>query len=486
MLRFCVFVLAVCSLDMSARGADAVTPKGNWRFQFQANEAVNVLVTFTEQDGTWKADIADVFPPIAGPNMQPLKLTLKNVKLKGDSVEFTVLAMTSEILTFQGLLAKDGKKINGSIKDLSGKLGVLELLPTKLKKLTDDIELAREEFATLENGPVLFITGLAILGKAAEKKIAVEEVRSIIDRLSKAAALYGARWEQHMALKLANTLATQEGFADMAMSQAQRTERMLGDEAPTATQIEIQQVMALALTKAGKADEAKKVQQTILKLEARDATEFAKFLVPFETPAYAGRKAKSDRVALVEFFTASEEESCFAPTAAVEGLLKSHKPSEAVVLQYHVPAGGSDPLMNKDGLTRQFSMFNKLAAPVVLVNGKPLSRTGAGSGEAKDRYKQLTDLVNEQLELPPGAKLGVTIEKDAKGLKATAKVSELEKPGEKMVLKFVVYEPLVLPQQCGAWDAGRSQGHPADQEGSGAQRGGEHRRDAHGVDEVPR
>ena len=159
----------------------------------------------------------------------------------------------------------------------------------------------------------------------------------------------------------------------------------------------------MALTKAGKADDAKKVQQTILKLEARDATEFAKLLVPYETPAYAGRKAKSDRVALVELYTGSEEESCFAPTSAVEGVLKSYKPSRGRGTRVPPPGHvAPDPMMNKDGINRQFLMFKQIAAPLVLVNGKPLSRTGAGTGEAKDRFKQLTDLVNEQLELPPG------------------------------------------------------------------------------------
>lgn len=444
MLRFFTFLVVFGWASASlCQAADPITPKGNWRFQFQATEAVNVLVTFTEQDGAWKADIADVFPPIAGPNMQPLKLSIKSFKFKGDAVDFAVAANASEILTFQGILAKDGKKINGSIKDIGGKLAVIELLPTKLKKLSDDVELIREEFATLENGPYLFSAGLAILGKAAEKKIPIEEARSIVDRLTKSASVYGTRWEQNIALKLANTLSAQAGFAELGLAQAQRTERMAGDDAGTSVQIEIQQAIVLALTKTGKADEAKKVQQTILKLEARDATEFAKLLVPYETPAYGGRKAKSDRVALVELFTGSEEESCFAPTSAVEGVLKSYKPSEAVVLEYHVPAGAPDPLMNKDGLNRQFLMFKQIAAPLVLVNGKPLSRTGAGTGEAKERYKQLTDLVNEQLELPPGAKLAVTIEKDAKGLKATAKVSDLDKPGDKVTLRFVVIEPTV-------------------------------------------
>ena len=214
MLRFftCLFVLCLATSSFSS-AADPITPKGNWRFQFQASETVNVLVTLTEQDGAWKADIADVFPPIPGPNMQPLKLTIKNFKLKADSLDFSVMAGTSEIFTIQGVLAKDGRKINGSIKDISGKLGVIELLPTKLKKLSDDVDLAREEFAALETGPYLFVAGVAILNKAAEKKIAMEEARSIVDKLTKSATLYGPRWEQNIALKLANTLSAQEGFA---------------------------------------------------------------------------------------------------------------------------------------------------------------------------------------------------------------------------------------------------------------------------------
>ena len=86
----------------------------------------------------------------------------------------------------------------------------------------------------MEAGPELFDAGFAVLGQAAAKKVPAEEVRGVADRLVKAAAGYGPRWERTVALRLATTLADQEGHAEVALDQARRAERMLGDDSPVA------------------------------------------------------------------------------------------------------------------------------------------------------------------------------------------------------------------------------------------------------------
>jgi thiol-disulfide isomerase/thioredoxin len=366
------------------------------------------------------------------------------LSVKGDRVSFAIELAGREAFNFDGVLAADGKKLVGSVSKFGGALGVTELFPSKLKKLTDPIDLAREDFAQLDVGQPLFDAGFLLAGKAAEKKMTPEEARGLADKLTKSATLYGARWERTVAVRLASAFAEQEGFADVALSQAQRAERMLTDDAPVATQMEVIETVARALTKAGKAEDAKKYAATLAKLELRDATEYAKSVLTFDTPEYKGRMAKSDRVALVEVFTGAECPPCVAVDVAFDALLKSYKPSDVVFVQYHIHVPGPDPLTSPEGMERGIALFGeRLSAPAVLINGKPVGRGGGPATAGKAKYTEFSEALNAALETPAAAKLTLTVAKDEKGHKATAKVTDLEKPGEKVALRFAVVEEQV-------------------------------------------
>ena len=77
--------------------------------------------------------------------------------------------------------------------------------------------------------------------------------------------------------------------------------------------------------------------------------------------------------------------------------------------------------------------------PSVRVNGKAVGK----GAEAKDLYAELVEAVNADLEKPAGAKVALSAAKDEKGVKLTAKVTDLDKPGEKVVLRFAVTEETV-------------------------------------------
>ena len=227
----------------------------------------------------------------------------------------------------------------------------------------------------------------------------------------------------------------------MAVAQAQRAERMLADDAPVAMQLEVNAAVADALTKAGKADDAKKYAVVLAKLEARDAAEYAKATLTFDTPEFKGRKAKGERVAVVELFTGAEWDGGGAVAAAFDGLRKTYKPADVVFLQYHVHAPAPDPLSTIEGMQRTMTLFGRqMAGPSLRVNGKVVGGKGA---EAKALYGELTEAVNAELEKPAAAKLALTAAKDEKGIKVTAKVTDLEKPGEKITLRFAVTEETV-------------------------------------------
>lgn len=415
--------------------ADPPKPTGNWKFQFTEGQTITFLLAFSEEDGKWVGDFIGSNPQLRA---EP-KVT--NLSVKGETVRFGIELGTREAFNFEGVLAKDGKKLVGSVSKFGGPLEVTEMYPSKLKKLTDPVDLAREDFAQREGGKEWFDAGFTVAGKMAEKKLAAEDARAVADKLTKAAAAYGPRYELHVALKLANAFAAQEGFAEVAVAQAQRAERMLTDDSPITTQMEVNGAVADALTKAGKADDAKKYATALAKLEARDAAEYAKFLVTFETPEFKGRKAKSERVALVELFTGAEWQGGIALSAAFDGLLKTYKPTDVVLLQYHLHVPRPDPLTAPDGMERAFKLYGeRLSAPSVQVNGKVV---GAKAPSAKTLYGELVEAINAELEKPAAAKIALSAAKDDKGVKVTAKVTDLEKPGEKVTLRFAVTEETV-------------------------------------------
>jgi hypothetical protein len=420
----------------AATAADA-PPTGRWKFRLdEQGGAVTFLFNFAQSDGKWVGDFLSASAKLK----QEPKFT--SVQVTGDNLKFTLAFGDQEFLSFDGVVAKDGKKITGSVSQFGGPLRVTELLPSQLKTLDDPIELAREDLVQMEAGPELFATGYAVLGQAAAKQLPAEEVRGIVDRLVKASAGYGPRWERTVALRLATTLAGQEGHAAVALDQARRAERMLADDSPATLQMEVFGTLARVAEKAGKSDEAKKYAAMVQKLEARDFADFAKTALRFTPEPYKGRKGKGDRAVLVEVFTGTECAPCAAVDLAAQGLIRSFQPAEVIVLEYHLPVSGPDPLMSQDGLER-FESYGLRAAPSVRINGKAGPPVPGAAAEATEKYKELRKLVEEQLEAPAPVKLTLTATPGEKGTTARATVSGLEKPGERTVLRFVLVEPRV-------------------------------------------
>lgn len=451
MTRLLQAALAVIAL---AAPAVAAPPVGNWKFRASLPSQrgpveITFLIAFTDTDGKWAADIVGTNPEL---RVEP-KVT--GVAVNGEAVKFAIEFSKGDVAyEFEGIASKDGKKLTGSYSLLGGPLRVTELVPTKLRKLSDPFELAREEFAQTDGGQPLFDAGYVVLARAAEKKLTADEVRGIAEKLTKAAAGYGPRWERATALKLAETLAGQEGLGEVAVTQARRAERMLTDDTPIAVQMLVLDTVAKVLTKSGKAADAKKYEADLAKLEAQDQAAYAKETLSFETPAFAGRKAKSGRVAVVEVFTGAEHAPSAPADAAYDGLLKTFKPADVLFLSYHIHFPAADPLANEDSMARAMAATkddkeDQDPAPKLFVNGKdPLKgkeppKGGAPGGAAKWRYAGGRAAIEKDLEEAARAKLSLSVAKGEKGLTVKAAVSELDKPGEKVRLRFAVVEPVV-------------------------------------------
>lgn len=398
-----------------------------------------MLISFATKDGKWTAEYLGSSAEL---NIKP---AVSSVKIDGDVVQFALSSMGREIVNFDGALSKDKKKLNGSLSVLGGRLRTTTMYPTALAKLDDDFAVAREALAQTEDGPDVFDPAFAVLGQAGAKKLPADEARGVVERVNKSAAAFGARWERETALRLVTTLVAQEGLTELAIAQAKRAERLLTDEDTAATRLAVLEALVAALTKAGKADEAKPFAAQVAKLELRDFAEYSKTNPPFKPEPFAGRKGKSEKAAVVEVFTGAECPPCVAVDLAFDGLLKAYKPTEVILLQYHVHIPRPDPLTSPDGMDRAEYYDDKIeGAPTLFISGK-LGATSGGAAPASERfYKQFRGVIDDLIEKPAGMKLALAVSKGEKGgFSAKATVSDLETPGEKVMLRFVLAEERV-------------------------------------------
>jgi hypothetical protein len=426
-------------LALLAGPVGAAGPAGTWKFRFADGEQpVTLLLALSEAGGRWTGD----FIGSSAQLVQEPKFAA--VAVAGDGVRFALTFGGRPFIDFDGVLAKDGKKLSGSYTTRpGGQLLLTDLHPSKLKKLDDTTALARENVAQFDAGPELFAAGFAVADAAGAKKVPVEEVRGLADKLAKAAAAYGGRWEQSVALKLATALAGQKGYEDVALAQARRSERMLSDDAPAATQLDVFDALARVLAAAGKPDDAKKYDAAAARVEAKDAADYAKSVVTFPFEKFV-RKGKGDRAVLAEVFTGAECPPCVAVDVAADALLMTYSPADVIVLQYHFHVPDPDPLTSPDGMERVAHYADVIrAAPLVLLNGKPVTPGGGPLSAAKGKYAELRAAIEPLLEKPAGVKLAVSVAKGAKGYTAKATVSDLETPGEKVSLRFVLAEEVV-------------------------------------------
>jgi hypothetical protein len=433
------FVLALTlSLPLAATAADP--PAGTWRLSLPVGrgQELVLLFAFAEKDGKWTGEILD---SSLKAEAQP-KLT--DLAVKDGHVKFGVSIAGRGVLSFDGVLTKDKKKIAGSIAAGGGDLVLADLHPSGLKKLDDPFELARDTLAHAEEGAALFDPAFEVLSQAAAKKLPADEVRRVVERVNRASAAFGPRWERATALRLTTTLLGQEGLADVALAQARRAERMLTDDDEIATRLEVLQTLTRALTAAGKADEAKPLRAQIAKLETRDYLDYAKTHPPFKPDPFTGRKGKSDRAVLVELFTGAECPPCAAADLAFDGLLKTYKPTDVVLLQYHFHVPAPDPLTSPDGMDRARYYQDQIeGAPTAFVGGKMGPEGGGPASASEKKYKAFREQIDAALEKPGGVKVALSAAKADKGYTAKAAVTDLEAPGEKVVLRFALAEDRV-------------------------------------------
>ncbi len=383
-------LLAGVSLGQAGEG---VGPAGTWKITLPLAEKIGDkplwLVKLDNKDGKWIGTVS------AHAENMP-EATLEKLSVTKDTLRFS-LKMPNLVFPFEFRLpAEKSAKLYGILKR-GGGVNPAEMEQTTLADLSER-ELLKEALATRKENTTILRSALALIETASANKAKAEEVRSWAARASKAAGAYGPRWHREILLALIEMLDKQKGYESIALTYARQAERMLEDTDRPAIRKRVLEGLSNALTKAGKADEAKEVETRIKKID-----------LTIKPMPFAGRKGKSDRVVLVELFTGAECPPCVAADLAFDALGKTFKPGEVVRLQYHLHVPGPDPLTNPDSEARAdyYSRFVR-GTPTVLADGKPLAPGGGGTSAGWDKYDEYVEELTPMLEGIAKVKLQAT------------------------------------------------------------------------------
>ncbi len=263
-------------------------------------------------------------------------------------------------------------------------------------------QLYRETIPALGGDPIAVEFAEAALSKADAYGLAPEDIKTLVGVIDADAKKYGPRFEALAAGRLATTLAGQTGTAALAVPYAERAASAPG-LAPRA-KAQALKVLVVALEKSGKADALPKVRDELEALEVGLDAEYEKGLPEIKPEPYKGRAdAKANKVAVVELFTGAQCPPCAPADVGFDALSKAYPAKDVVLLQYHLPIPGPDPLTNPDGEAR-FESYGKLfeaefgGTPTVAINGKPGPQVGGRSmADAKPAFDALAEALGDEL-----------------------------------------------------------------------------------------
>jgi hypothetical protein len=419
--------LAALLVLSNVRAADDV-PAGTYKVMlpFVAQDKPLWLLKVASEKGKATVTVA------ASDQGVPPGATVEDVAVAGGKLNFTVKLPRVGDLKFSVKLPKEkGGKMFGDAL-LRDQAMPAELNPTKLTSF-DPYEVDRDRIAGLPVGANAIQVALGLLAEAEDKKATVEEVTAWADKAAKSAQLYSDRVYRDTLLKVAEPLANKETYAKVALPYVQMAKGLLTKTDSVATQKQILGLLADLLEKTGKADEAKVVREQDAKLSY------------VTVKPYPGRKAKSERAVLVELFTGAQCPPCVAADLAFDALSQTYKPTEVVLLQYHLHVPGPDPLTNADTELRRKYYSEKVVrgTPTIFFNGRTLAGGGGGFEQAQEKYKEYTGAIDPMLEKPARAKIKLTATRKGDKIDVKADVSDLEETGDDVRLRLVLVEESV-------------------------------------------
>jgi len=495
MLRPALLAAALCaaalSLNTSAR-ADAPVADGNWLISYTPRGAAfeqNFFIVKLETKGD--KTTGTIVAPAKG-------ITVKDVKVSGKELTIT----TSNGLMFSGVVGSDPKQVLGgfgnenvqfrgrmvptdkdAIETPSSPLKGVPAPMTEATKLASapqglrfqaqrekDAEkkkeltakadeaqkeadekvpgLYREVVAKSADNPAAIDASLALLQTAAKAKVTPDEAKKLVGVITKQSAAYGSTYSKFVTVDAAELLVNTKGLEAVAVDALAPMVKALSDKDPAELQVKLLTPYQKALEKAGKTAEAKTVAGTLVKLETKLDEEYHAKVPPFKPTKFEGRKEKgANQVAVMELFTGAQCPPCVAADVAFDALAKSYKPTDVVLIQYHMHIPGPDPLTNSDDIARwdyyreTFPMDIR-GTPSTLFNGKPAAGGGGGMANAEGKFGEYKGLIDPLLEKTTAVKMGGKATRTGDKIQIAVDVNGLESTDD-LKLRLLVVEDVV-------------------------------------------
>jgi hypothetical protein len=133
-----------------------------------------------------------------------------------------------------------------------------------------------------------------------------------------------------------------------------------------------------------------------------------------------------------------------AADLAFDAVEKTYRPSEVVLLQYHLHIPGPDPLTNKDTEARQMYYDEQIeGTPTAFFNGKPAAPGGGGLEDAQGKYKEYRAVIDPLLETSAKAKVQANAVRKGNRIDISAEVTDVEQQGDKVRLRLALVEDQV-------------------------------------------
>jgi len=484
-------LLAVLLAIPTTVRADGPLAEGHWRLATvsPAGEGVLAVLKVESKNGKLAAEIVATRPN--------LTLSVKEIKAQGNNVTITL----SNGQSFVGMLGADKKAILGGLgtdrfmnrakmtatesaelpaanragrgdqpesyqkaQQLSSRPLTLRLQAQREqdadKKKELQVHLAAAQKEAEEKVPGLYretvekhantLAGmdaaLALLRGAARMKVTAEEAATLVKVVEAGAKPYGPQYTRILLQQLATSLVDQKGFAPIALSLIEPTVQALRDIDPAEQQFQVLTVYHRALANSGRTAEAKETESRLAKLEAKLDNEYRSTMPPFKPTVFSGRKeTKANQVVLLELFTGAQCPPCVAADVAFDGLVKSYKPNELLLVQYHMHIPGPDPLTNKDTIARWNYYREKFAkemrgVPSSVFNGQPKAGGGGSMANGESKYHQYRGIIDGLVEQVTPISISGTASRQGDQVGIAVNVNGIDQPGQDMKLRLLLVE----------------------------------------------
>jgi hypothetical protein len=479
-----VAVAAFLAADRSPKAA-AADPEvaGNWLFTYSPRGGQEMAFAILKAEDKNGKPVAEVLAPAP----QFKTMAVSKFEMNGKTVTFS----TSLGFTFEGTVSADGKTVVGNFsndqtsfraklaktelteldaksaaivtpppapeaaaqkltsavtalrgkaareKDKDKRKELVEILGEAQKEADEKVpDLLREVVSKHADTPFALDAAADLLRGGAKYKLTAAEASKLLSLIEQQSIPFGPRFARVQRINAVESVVVSKELAGSADAAADRLAKTPGVSADFRSRALVARKTALEAL--GKTDEVKAITAEIAKLEGEIDTEYLAKVPPFKPTAFAGRKDKTaNQVVVMELFTGAQCPPCVAADVAFDALQKSYKPTELVLIQYHLHIPGPDPLTNTDTEARA-KYYGANSTPTTLFNGEKKAAGGGGMANAESKFKQYTGVIDPLLEKSTDAK--VTGKANRNGDKIDIAVEVAGGEGDDMKLRLLVVE----------------------------------------------